>query len=94
MGRVQLSNPIGLFQIERTNLNHYLIVNFPVLGRGVVPKRRSLVYVGVQIHLFVDSSRNEVKERNDITRKVLQLLIQLLVKLPNVVAVNLKYVLF
>jgi hypothetical protein len=94
VGRVQLSNPIGLFQIERANLNHYLIVNFPVLGRGVVPKRRSLVYVGVQIHLFVDSSRNEVKERNDITRKVLQLLIQLLVKLPNVVAVNLKYVLF
>lgn len=77
---------------------HLLVVPFGHLCILVLAKSlrcaRTHPNVRVEVHLSVDGRSNQIEEGNNVAREVLQLLVQLLVVLVNVIAIDFKHVFF
>ena len=92
---IELSDPIGFVQVERTDLDHRLLaVVLHLHVCAVVSVRLALAKSSVQVHVLVGLRGNQIEQRNNVAGEVFQLPIQLLVVLTDVVAVNIQNDLF
>ena len=82
MGWVKLSDPVDFFKVEWSDLNHdiHLLITFRYcIGVLAVRTDSWMLLLGgvahtdlrVKVHFSVDRGRNQIKQRNNITREVL-----------------------
>ena len=105
---VKFSDPVNLSQIERSHLNQnillleviFILQVLALCERTVMSSTWLLVltritaHSHVEIHFFVDSSCNKIKNGNDVAREVLELSVELRVELSQVLTIYFQYIFF
>ena len=91
MAGAELANPVHLAEIVRSNLDQVVILHL-IIVHVVVRILFILPANVVHIKLFINLCDDQIKDRDDVGWIVLDLLVEVLIKLEDVIAVNVQHV--
>ena len=91
MAGAKLANSVHLAEVVRSYLDQVVILHL-IIVHVIVRILLILPANVVHIKLFVNLCDDQIKDRDDVGRIVLNLLVKVLIKLEDVIAVNVQHV--
>ena len=91
MARPKLTDPVHLAEVVGSYLDQVIILHL-VIVHVVVGVLFILPANVVHIELFVDLCDDQIEDRDDVGRIVLDLLVKVLIKLEDVITVDIQHI--